>query len=323
MVIYRYMDIERLTKNQIVLLTLLVSFVTSIATGIVTVTLLDQAPPAVTQTINRVVERTIERVVPDKSQNASVVTTKEVTIVVKENDLITESIEKNSASVVRISAKTNGVNEGPQEAFVSLGTIVDPEGIVATDGSLIFYELAYTITTVDGRSFDAELLPRSKGSRVMLMKIIPSETLEGDGEEDVQSERVTYSAVIFSDLSVLKLGQSVIGLSGKERTNVSLGIISGLLEKDVVTEVPNEEGADPEFITTTTLDFIETNIDHSDVLWGSPLIDIFGEAIGIHTEKGNNGNALYIPISEVVAELHLFMSSQASGQEEYQEQTDQ
>ena len=85
------MDIEHLTKMQIVLLTLLVSFVTSIATGIITVTLMNQVPPAVTQTLNRVVERTVERVVPDKSQGASVIT-KEVTIVVKEDDLITDSI---------------------------------------------------------------------------------------------------------------------------------------------------------------------------------------------------------------------------------------
>src|SRR3989344_4148104 len=89
------MDMEQLTKSQIILLTLLVSFVTSIATGIVTVTLLDQAPHEITKTINQVVERTIERVVPDETrQAASVVTTTEKTVVVKEEDLITESIHK-------------------------------------------------------------------------------------------------------------------------------------------------------------------------------------------------------------------------------------
>ena len=95
------MDIEHLTKMQIVLLTLLVSFVTSIATGIITVTLMNQVPPAVTQTLNRVVERTVERVVPDKSQGAGVIT-KEVTIVVKEDDLITDSIGKNLKSIINL-----------------------------------------------------------------------------------------------------------------------------------------------------------------------------------------------------------------------------
>ena len=116
---------DHLNKQQLVLLALLLSFVTSIATGIVTVSLVNQAPPAVTQTINRVVERTIEKVVP--AQGAAVITRE--TVVVKSDDAAINSIEKNSASIVRIKTKIDPNTAGnpsaePLEVFVGLGLVV-------------------------------------------------------------------------------------------------------------------------------------------------------------------------------------------------------
>ncbi|HEV7701919.1 MAG TPA: hypothetical protein VGO63_00520 [Candidatus Paceibacterota bacterium] len=58
------MDIKELNKSQLILLAVLLSFVTSIATGITTVSLMQQAPSSVTVPINQIVRETVEKVVP-------------------------------------------------------------------------------------------------------------------------------------------------------------------------------------------------------------------------------------------------------------------
>ncbi len=58
------MDIKELNRTQMIMLALLLSFVTSIATGITTVTLMQQAPSSVTVPITRIVRETVEKVVP-------------------------------------------------------------------------------------------------------------------------------------------------------------------------------------------------------------------------------------------------------------------
>src|SRR3990167_7973092 len=130
------MDIEHLTKHQIVLLAFLVGFVTSIATGIVTVSLMDQAPPSVTRTINQIVERTVEKVVPavvPASQGAAAATTviKETTVVVKNDDLVAQSISSVQKGIVRI------ISLNDRSVLVARGVVVDANGIVLSDrGSL-------------------------------------------------------------------------------------------------------------------------------------------------------------------------------------------
>ncbi len=56
------MDIEELSKSQLLLLTVMVNFVVSIATAVLTVSMLDNAPLTVTQTVNRIVDHTIETI---------------------------------------------------------------------------------------------------------------------------------------------------------------------------------------------------------------------------------------------------------------------
>src|SRR4051812_22400263 len=118
------MDLEHLNKHQIVLLTLLVSFVTSIATGIVTVSLMNQAPPSISRTINQIVERTVETVAAP-SLPAAVAT--EHTVVVKEDDLTAQSIAGVQKAMIRIvDAKT-------PDSLVARGVIVDKTGLALTD----------------------------------------------------------------------------------------------------------------------------------------------------------------------------------------------
>lgn len=64
------MDIKDLNRSQLILLALLLSFVTSLATGITTVTLMQQVPDSVTVPITKVVKQTVEKIVPNSSSQA-------------------------------------------------------------------------------------------------------------------------------------------------------------------------------------------------------------------------------------------------------------
>ncbi len=131
---------EDLTKQQIVLVTLLVSFVTSIATGIITVSMMNQAPQTFTQTVNRVVERTIERVVPDASL-IKVVEPKIITL----DDQVAMASEIGQKSIVKILDEQ--------------GNIIATSPIISKTGHVIAYipNEKYSLVYPDGQKYTAEL----------------------------------------------------------------------------------------------------------------------------------------------------------------------
>src|SRR3989344_2283521 len=138
---------EDLSKHQLILLVLLITFVTSIATGIITFSLLQEAPVEVTQTINRVVEKTIERVVPEEGSK----TTEKVitTVVVNEDDRILEAIGKNEKSIVRL--KTIGADSS--EIFAGIGIVIDGNGTIVSDARNYNKALSYSIVFSDGQKY--------------------------------------------------------------------------------------------------------------------------------------------------------------------------
>ena len=197
------MDLEHLTKHQILLLTLLVSFVTSIATGIVTVALMDQAPAGVTRVINQIVERTVDTVTPS-DQGAAAATT----VVIKDDDLAAQSIAQVQQSIVRI------VERGSDQ-LLTRGILVDAKGLAIADRAA----LAATGDTV----FDALL---ASGERVPA--VMRSDSSGTFALLDVVVGTSTFSPAVLGSASDLKLGQSVIRIGGTGADTVGVGVIARL-----------------------------------------------------------------------------------------------
>lgn len=116
------MNIEELSKSQLILLTILVNFVTSVATGILTVSLLDHAPAFVTQTVNRVVEHTIETVAA--AAPAAVIQAPAPS----NQDLVTAALGADATRVVAIYT----LETGTSTPAVSFGTYLPKARAVAT-----------------------------------------------------------------------------------------------------------------------------------------------------------------------------------------------
>lgn len=233
------MDLEHLTKHQIVLLTLLVSFVTSIATGIVTVSLVNQAPPEVQRTINQIVERTVETVQAPVANQPAATAAVQTTVVVKEQDLAADSIAAVQKAMVRVVAKQNPAS------LLARGVLVG-KNIAITDRSALMTvnPQQYEAILASGERVPAVL--RDSGGPVAVLDLI------------VASTTATTPASL-TDVSKVKLGQSVIRIGGSGADTVGVGVVAAL---------PHDS-------------LIEASVPSSTP--GSILITLFGEVLGIST----------------------------------------
>ena len=292
---------EELNKTQLILLALLVSFVTSIATGIVTVALMDQAPPYITQTISRVIKETERIIVPAKGQYASV-----ETIVVKEEDYIVNAVDSNMSNIVTVAvlekrksrlgftnpddSKRNIVPIGTGFALTESGVIVFPRTILERNSELV-------IITRAGNHFSINIINNDDESGLVFVKTGAYLSVEEEIDSDVvvtidlsqenkeKPPKLDFITANFAVSSEIKLGQTAIALGLIDgRARISLGTITGF----GVTE--NNEVA---LVYTTIMSNSNFN--------GSPLLSSSSKVAGIFLTDSSGG--LSAVSSEVVKAL--------------------
>lgn len=304
---------EELSKSQLVLLVLLVSFVTSIATAVVTVALVDQAPKPVTQTIQRVVDRVaavnqvieqpqkkeeqppvvvsdeekIVRIVSDMLPSVvSIVATKDLPVVERcfidpfgDDPLFKEFFggEFRIPSVCQSEGKTEKRKVGSGSGF-----IVSRDGLVVTNRHVVQDASAeYSVILNDGKKLPATILMRHATHDLAVAKI----------QTDEQ-----FHAVLLGDSDTIRSGQRVIAIGnalGEFQNTVSLGIISGLRRSIVA----GTQGGATEELT----DLIQTDAAINPGNSGGPLLDLNGKAIGINTAvaQGAENIGFALPINLV------------------------
>lgn len=274
------MNLEELNKSQIVLLTLLVSFVTSIATGIVSVTLMEQAPPAVTQTVNRIVERTVERVVPQEGQVAAAATEKIVTT--QESDRVADAVAKSTPVAVHLFARGKDTYGADVEVFLGLGVVASSDGLIFADASMMSDGASISVRRSDGVRVPGTVVGRDTAAGIARIQAATSTETEKDGTK--QTMPIGWTPAVFVN-SKAQLGETVVALGGQS----SLKIASG-----IVTALPlGTEGAGAHLI--------ETSIAPDVYAVGSPLVTTNGEVLGIATAASRNTSGGFLASSFVLS----------------------
>lgn len=266
---------EHLTKAQIVLLTLFTSFVASMATGIVVVTLMQQSPEPVTQTINNVIERTIEKITPTFVEKPG------KQIVLKDEDLMVAAIERNIKSTVAFRA----VGQDGESHAAGVGTIVSSDGLVITDKGN-FGEGVLT-TTVNGVQYALQVLSNESSNNLGLGRLTPVSA----------TSTPVFVPVTFGNLSALKLGQTSIVIGGRDGKTITTGLISSL-DTHVVTDKEKKT-------ETKVLDMIGVSTRFSGTSNGAPIITLNGEVIGFLSIDENAGSQMGIPATEAQRLIEL------------------
>jgi len=167
------------------------------------------------------------------------------------------------------------------EVSAGTGFIVTSDGYVVTNRHVLENKNAvYTVVTNDDQEYSAEIVDTDPFFDIAILKI--------DGEN--------FPTVSFGDSDNVRVGQTVIAIGNalsQYQNSVTKGVVSGVNRRISA------------FAYSTGSEVIEGAIQTDAAInpgnSGGPLINLFGEVIGMNTAISSNGQGLgfAIPINEV------------------------
>ena len=177
--------------------------------------------------------------------------------------------------------------KGTEKKEVSSGTgfLVSENGMVITNKHVVSdTEAEYTALFNDGRKMPVTVLAHDPVQDLAVLKI------EGSG----------FAYLTLGDSSGVKIGQTVIAIGnalGEFRNTVSAGVISGL-QRSVVAN-------DPSGSSEALQELIQTDAAINPGNSGGPLLNLYGEVIGINTAiaAGAQNIGFAIPVNKAKRDL--------------------
>jgi len=194
---------DHLSKQQIILLAILISFVTSLATGIVTVSLMDQAPQGIARTITQVIQQTVATAVPTGATSTAAVS-------IAISDQVADATDSVMPSLVRL-------RDGDQGPVIGLGLIVSRTGAIIADKNVVDELNIPQAVFGNGTSVPVSITRFQVAGDIAFLAPTRSVSIE--------MKPITFGGPA-------RLGASVWSLTGTSTYSLSQGIVTEI-EKDI------------------------------------------------------------------------------------------
>ncbi len=234
---------------------------------------------------------------------------------VAENSSITEVVQQDSPAVVSIiiskdlnqyqqdfnnpfffdpffQFRNQPKNTTPQfqETGAGSGFFISSEGLILTNKHVVSDESAkYTVLTQDGKQYDAKVVATDPVNDLALVKV------------DIKNA----PTLTFADSSKIEIGQQVIAIGnslGQYANTVTTGIVSGIGRNIVAGGNNSSENLEGVIQTDAAI-----NPGNS----GGPLLNIYGEVIGVNTAIDQQGQLVgfAIPSNDALKAIQSYQKS--------------